>query len=71
MKTLIRTKGYILDFSVIDPITEKLTGSKIYRLSLMPESPSVFEEIEDQLITKFKQENAQAQEVQRRLKEVQ
>ena len=48
MKTLIRTKGYILDSSVIDPITEKLTGSKIYRLSLMPESPSAFEEIEDQ-----------------------
>ena len=49
MKTLIRTNGYILDASVIDPMTEKLTGNKIYRLSLMPESPSAFEEIEDQV----------------------
>ena len=48
MKTPIRTKGYILDASVIDPMTEKLTGNKIYRLSLMPESPSVFDEIEEQ-----------------------
>ena len=48
MNTLIRIKGYILDASVIDPSTEKLTGNKIYRLSLMPASPSVFDEIEQQ-----------------------
>ena len=47
MNTLIRTKGYILDTSIIEPITEKLTGNKIYRLSLMPESPSVFDEINE------------------------
>ena len=49
MNTLMRIKGYILDSSVIAPDTDNLTGNTIYRLSLMPESPSVFDEIEERV----------------------
>ena len=49
MNTLIRIKGYILNSYVIAPETDKLTGNSIYRLSLMPESPSVFDEIEERV----------------------
>ena len=45
----MRIKGYILDSSVIAPDTDNLTGNTIYRLILMPESPSVFDEIEERV----------------------
>jgi hypothetical protein len=47
MNTLIRIKGYILNSSVIAPDIDRITGNKVYRLSLMPESPSIFDEIEE------------------------